>query len=876
MQLQLWENMKNKYYERKYGKEFNERLKQEEKDKTRLDDINEQITPIEYTETKDGRYLKTNDTYIQCLKVGMLSGKFKDRQEYPSNLNPRIIDEILEIGTTKATCIEMCQVICPLPADGENEALEKARRSIELASAMQEEKDKVLHKHEKTNDYAAEDIDKIQRGIYDGTTRLFHHVLLVAVQGLTKKDVDKTINSIITFLDSNRILNELPIRGMKKTYDSMMLNPYVWQKVFKKSSPVEFCAKTSLLRNPEPFLANSGRFIGMNEKTGNPIFINQNDPTTICGHALEIGMSGSGKSTDLLKDDIRAYLDGDNVVHVVPKKDGITNHLRVCEALNGQLIKFGDFNATPNMLQVFFDPSTMDTSQDGYQAAYLAHFTMLLESIGLLVGSGYTEPQKNWLYDALSVLFEDFHVIDSNGRVINTDKWQDGEFWPDFEDLRAILEGWLNDGKHKNVSGPIEALYNNTKMLTRRGPLGYLVNKNRLDLSNRLIMADLSALSSVPNIQEAMTMMLMSIVYTKLSCSKPGMETPTLLTLDEGADLVKNTTMEKNIEKFFRQGRSWKLRIKIVSQDLEGFPSSMLGMIKTNTDYVVLLGNMRGDNVGNIAREFSLTPDETARLCEPGAGRGLMLIGGTRIHYLNVLDDFEKMVIFGTDKLDFDEKEEQETSFQIDPKVEKVVKECGILPKEWIENMKEYPNGYEKETETNPITGKRTVVFFKRTLVKEDGHIKNQTKKHYFTAGMLGGECLREGALSVSFDDYGRATLPGTDQKQVADVVAVFPLPNGRTYTVAFEIETPECKHSKKDLQEKREALKTKEYNDRACFDDVMFIGQHEHIPFLIDALGSDFVLQRGSEVAEYIQKIKTGNLDVLQPQPAAQSAEAA
>lgn len=876
MQIQLLESLKNKYYERQYGKQFEERKKQEEADKKKIDDINEQITPIVYYETKDGRYLKTNDTYIQCLKVGMLTGKFKNRQEYPSNLNPRIIDEILEIGTTKETCIELCQILCPLPADNENEALETARRSIETASAMQEEKDKTLHKHDKVNDYVAEDIDKIQRKLYDGTTRLFYHVLLVAVQGLTTKDVDKTMNSIKTFLDSNRILHETPIRGMKKTYDSMMLNPYVWGKVFKKSSPVEFCAKTSLLRNPNPMLADSGRFIGMNEKTGNPIFVNKDDPTTICGHALELGMSGSGKSTDLLKDDIRAYLDGDNVAHIVSKKDGITNHLRVCEALNGQLIKFGDPTATPNMLQVFFDPSTMDTSQDGYQAAYLAHFTMLLESIGLLVGSGYSDQQKNWLYDAISKLYEDFHIVDGHGAVINTDKWQDGEFWPDFEDLRAILEGWLNDGKHKNVSGPIEALVNNTKMLTRRGPLGYLVNKNRLDLSNRLIMADLSALSSVPNIQEAMTMMLMSIVYTKLSCAKPGMEIPTLLTLDEGADLVKNVTMEHNIEKFFRQGRSWKLRIKIVSQDLAGFPRNMLDMIKTNTDYIILLGNMRGDNVGDIAHEFKLNEEETARLCEPGSGRGLMLIGGNRIHYLNVLDDFETKVIFGKDKLDFEEKEEEETSFKIDSKVENVVKERMILPKEWIENMKEYPNGWEKETETNPLTGKRTVVFYKRSLVKEDGHIKNQTKKHYFTAGMLGGECMREGALSVSFDDYGRATLPGTDQKQVADVVAVFPLPNGRTFTVAFEVETPECKHSKKDLQEKRESLKTKEYAGRACFDDVMFIGQHEHLPFLIDALGSDFVLQRGSEIAEYIQKIKTGNLDIPEPQFTAESAEAA
>jgi hypothetical protein len=205
----------------------------------------------------------------------------------------------------------------------------------------------------------------------------------------------------------------------------------------------------------------------------------------ICGHALEIGMSGSGKSTDLLKDDIRAYLDGDNVIHFVPKKDGMTDHLRVCSIFSGQIIKVGDPAKTPNLLQIFFDPSTMDDSKDGYQSAYTSHFTNLLTSMGLLVGGGYSDPQKNWLYQSLTKLYSDFHIIYENGQVINTDKWSGGTFWPDFEDWRDVLWTWLNDGQHKNVSSPIEALYNNTAMLTRNGPLGYLVNKNSLDLSNQ-------------------------------------------------------------------------------------------------------------------------------------------------------------------------------------------------------------------------------------------------------------------------------------------------------------------------------------------------------------------------------------------------------
>jgi hypothetical protein len=92
----------------------------------------------------------------------------------------------------------------------------------------------------------------------------------------------------------------------------------------------------------------------------------------------------------------------------------------------------------------------------------------------------------------------------------------------------------------------------------------------------------------------------------------------------------------------------------------------------------------------------------------------------------------------------------------------------------------------------------------------------------------------------------------------------VFTLANGTKKTVAFEYETPECKHSKKELQDKRERLKTKKQSGASCFDDVIFIGKNEYISFLIDAVGGDFALQRGSEVAEYIRKIQTSSSDVF------------
>ncbi len=829
--------------------------------------INAAVTPTAFKPSNDGNYIEIDGTFTQCLIVGDPSPVNQNRQPFPSDLDPQLIDDILNIATTKETCIEMAQIIIPLPPDEENKSLEKARRSNTIAAAIQEKKDKTMGMHNRLNDFVGEGIDEYHRKVYNGQTRLYKFSLLVAVQGLTKKDVDHTMNLIRSLLDSKRVLHETPTRAMTDVYQMMKPTPFVLPRILS-TVEVDIVAKTSLLRNPNPMLSDSGRFIGMNEKTNNPIFQNFEDGSTVSGHSLVIGKSGSGKSTDLLKDDIRAVLDGDEALHIVPKADDDTNHIRTCEAMGGQLIKVGNGGSNFNLLQVFFDPSRMDLSRDSYQKAYSDHVFALTSAIGLLIGDSFSDPQKNQLYTSLASLYERFNVVDSEGFVINLDRWQDGLFWPNFEDLRDLWAEWLEDGKHKLEAMALGALYNNTAMLTRKGPLSFLVNNNSLQLDKPFIVVDISALSEVPNVQDAITLLIMNIVNVKQACAKKGEKKKRVfITLDEGANLVKNPKMKKGIEKWYREGRSHGWVLKIVGQDLAGFPREMLDMIKANTDYILLLSNLRSDNVQPLVKEFNLSDDDVNRLLETGTGIGLMIIGGVHIHYRNKLSDFEKNVMFGKSELNTEQEQEAKTSSKIDPAVLWVVKDYGVWCKDWIEGMREYPNGYEKETVTNPITGKRTVALYRRSLVQENGHIKNQTKDHYFTVCLFAGELSKMGA-AVTLDDYG------TDQE--ADAVAVFTLANGKKKTIAFEYETPECKHSKKELQDKRERLKTKKQGDASCFDDVFFIGKHEFMPFLIEAVGNDFALQRGNEVFEYIQNIKTCNSDVPVLPLNEQSAEAA
>jgi hypothetical protein len=851
--MKFFSNLVNNYRSRKavYYREKAEEAEAEA--------INAAVTPTAFKPSKDGNYIEIDETFTQCLIIGDPSPVNQNRQPFPSDLDPQLIDDILNIATTKETCIEIAKTVIPLPPDEENKSLEKARRSNTISAAIQEQKDKSLGMHNRLNDFVGEGIDEYHRKVYNGQTRLYKFSLLVAVQGLTKNDVNHTMNLIRSLLDSKRVLHETPTRAMIDVYQMMKPTPYILPRILS-TVEVDIVAKTSLLRNPNPMLSDSGRFIGMNEKTNNPIFQNFEDGSTVSGHSLVIGKSGSGKSTDLLKDDIRAVLDGDEALHIFPKADDDTNHIRTCQAMAGQLIKVGNGGNNFNLLQVFFDPSRMDLSRDSYQKAYSDHVFALTGAIGLLIGDSFSDPQKNQLYTSLATLYENFHVVDSEGFVINLDRWQDGAFWPNLENLRDLWAGWLNDGNHKLEAMALGALYNNTAMLTRKGPLSFLVNNNSLQLDNPFIVVDISALSEVPNVQDAITLLIMNIVNVKQACAKKGeKKRRVFITLDEGANLVKNPKMKKGIEKWYREGRSHGWVLKIVGQDLAGFPREMLDMIKANTDYILLLSNLRSDNVQPLINEFNLSDDDVNRLLETGKGIGLMIIGGVHIHYRNELSDFEKNVMFGKSELNTEQKQEQEYVLKLDPVVEWIKKEHGIILKDWLSGLQDNNlPGFTMIRAQHPLEGGRKTVYIRDGLIKENGHVKNQSLDHYVTVCLLAGE-LSKMEAEVSTDDYGT--------EQEADIVAKFTIkqPEALVFkkTVAFEYEVKGT-HTKEQLIEKRERLKAKKQDEKPVFDDVIFFVANDYIKEAKEALGADFVVQRGALLKEYIEKLKTHNSELF------------
>lgn len=839
------------------------------------------LSPTVFKPKWGGRYLYTDGCFVQVMSIGDPSPENPGRQGIPYRKDLRLMDDILDIPVGENSCIMITQTAIPLPPTDEQESLEAAKRRNLLAKIQQDQdaENAGIKVHDSILDYVGQGIEEYNRALYEGRTRLFEFSLLLAVKGKTTKDVDDTMSSIITMLESKKLIYEIIEHGQVDAFRSMMPTPYIKERLLSTTTG-DIVALTCPLKSRNPKLADSGRFLGIDEKTNNPLFLNYKDGSLVSGHAIVVGKSGSGKSTELLKDDKRALEEGDEAFHIVPKADQDTNHKRVCIEMGGLLIDIGngDGKRNFNMFQVFFDKTRMENSLGAYQTAYSRHIMNLTESIGLLIGRGFTDAQRNWVYNSLDELYCRFHVIDIDGNVINTEFWEtnrlpDGnKLFPNFEDWRALIFEWMNDDAHRapQINSVIAAIYNNTSMITRRGPLRFLITDDILRLDNRFTMVDISDLIDTPNIQDAIILMVIGILNTKIQCVPAGSEKKHIfITLDEGANLVKIPRMRKVIEKLFRELRSFGGHLKIVFQDLAGVSPSMVNMMKTNTDYVLLMSNMSAYNVKPLVKEFNLTKNDIRRLRTPGRGKGVLIIGDTHIDYVNALTVDDQRVIFDKE-VDEDQYmlEASGAVVKIDERVDWVKNNHGIIVKDWITNQDlkkviKIP-GYEMERFEHPFRPGKKIIYIKEGIKTEDGDIKikifdaetkkikikNQSDWHYKFVYSLGGE-LSLMDFTVTADDYGRTKLTDLDKhEQQADLIARKILAPGVEIRIAVEVEK-RGSHTIKQLREKRDRLLNRKNPDGSpVFDTVIFTSDNDYWKStLVGAVGDEYSAPRGKEL---------------------------
>src|SRR5665647_1598104 len=96
----------NSIYKIRQDKKFKASENEKCKNDTILRNTIDAALPVSFKPTKDGLWIETNDTFIQCMVIGRISPKYGDRQDYPTEMDQRFMDDIFDIATTKETCIE--------------------------------------------------------------------------------------------------------------------------------------------------------------------------------------------------------------------------------------------------------------------------------------------------------------------------------------------------------------------------------------------------------------------------------------------------------------------------------------------------------------------------------------------------------------------------------------------------------------------------------------------------------------------------------------------------------------------------------------------------------------------------------------------------
>ncbi|MEN6291038.1 MAG: hypothetical protein ABFD07_03335, partial [Methanobacterium sp.] len=226
------------------------------------------LSPTVFKPKWGGRYLFAEGCFIQVMSIGDPSPVNPGRQGIPYRKDLKLIDDILDIPVGENSCIMITQTAIPLPAKDENDTLEYARRETMLAVTSQESEaidEGVRPVHDKILDYVNEGINAYNRAVYEGRTRLFEFSLLVAVKGKTPNDVDDTMTMIKSLMDGKRVITEIIEHGQVDAYLSMMPTPYIKPRLLSTTSG-DIVALTSPLRNKNPKLAESGRWIGINER----------------------------------------------------------------------------------------------------------------------------------------------------------------------------------------------------------------------------------------------------------------------------------------------------------------------------------------------------------------------------------------------------------------------------------------------------------------------------------------------------------------------------------------------------------------------------------------------------------------------------------
>ena len=346
-----------------------------------------------------------------------------------------------------------------------------------------------------------------------------------------------------------------------------------------------------------------GVYYGLNATTGRMILADRKKLK--CPNGVVLGTPGSGKSFSCKREAADVYLHtSDDLLFLDPEHE----YLSLCRQLSGQIIRLAPDSGD------YINPLDVDLSVDTGENPLLmkADFIMSFCELILSTSHGGLKPiEKSVIDRCIPQIYREYLKDPKPERM------------PVLGDLYQCLRS-QEEGQALELATALE--------LYVSGSLSYLNHQTNVNINNRVVCYDISALGQ--NLKKPGMLTVQNNIWQRTTVNRYAGKT-TRIYLDEFHLLLKEPQTAAYTAEIYKRFRKWNGIPTALTQNVKDLlDSPEIENILENSDFILMLNQAASDR-NILAQRLGISPQELTHITNSGAGEGLLFFGDKIIPFID-------------------------------------------------------------------------------------------------------------------------------------------------------------------------------------------------------------------------------------------------
>ena len=346
-----------------------------------------------------------------------------------------------------------------------------------------------------------------------------------------------------------------------------------------------------------------GVYYGLNATTGRMILADRKKLK--CPNGVVLGTPGSGKSFSCKREAADVYLHtDDDLLFLDPEHE----YLSLCQQLSGQIIRLAPDSGD------YINPLDVDLTVDTGENPLLmkADFIMSFCELILSASQGGLKPiEKSVIDRCIPKVYREYLKKPRPERM------------PVLGDLYQCLRS-QEEGQAQELATALE--------LYVSGSLSYLNHQTNVNINNRVVCYDISALGQ--NLKKPGMLTVQNNIWQRTTINRYAGKT-TRIYLDEFHLLLKEPQTAAYTAEIYKRFRKWNGIPTALTQNVKDLlDSPEIENILENSDFILMLNQAASDR-NILAQRLGISPQELTHITNSGAGEGLLFFGDKIIPFID-------------------------------------------------------------------------------------------------------------------------------------------------------------------------------------------------------------------------------------------------